>query len=75
MTVSTLLKTIVIKHDRHGPFKFEIYVTDGLYHADISYKNGSGHWADHQNDYGFGKANCLEDAEASCQKFIVNYGK
>lgn len=75
MAISTLLKTIVIQHDRHGPFRFEIYATDGLYHADISFQNGSGHWADHKNGYGFMQAVCLEDAEMSCQKFIDNLGR
>lgn len=75
MDISTLLKTIIIRHERHGPFRFEIYVADGRYHADISYQNGSGHWADHQNGYGFKLAKCLEDAEASCLKFVANFGK
>lgn len=75
MDISTLLKTIVIRHEKHGPLRFEIYVTDGRYHADISYQNGSGHWVDHQNDYGFKLAKCIEDAEACCLTFVTNISK
>jgi len=70
MSISTLVKTLVIEHEKHGPFKFEIYETDGLYSADIHSRNGDGRWMVHKNGHGFKQAETIEDAQASCERFI-----
>lgn len=75
MPISTLVKTLVIDHEMHGPFKFEIYETGGRYSADIYYRNGDGRWMMHKNGYGFSKATTVEDAQASCERFIEILGK
>ena len=74
MAISTLLKTIVIEHEKHGPFKFEIYLTNEYYSADIQYRNGDGRWMVHKNGYRFSRAKSLEDAQAACERFIEILG-
>ncbi|QFH71060.1 hypothetical protein FR762_15615 [Enterobacter sp. E76] len=75
MAISTLLKTIVIEHERHGPFKFEIYLKNEYYSADIQYRNGDGRWMVHQNGYGFPQVKSIDDAQSACERFIENLGK
>lgn len=75
MTISTLLKTIVLEHDKHGPFKFEIYLKDNYFYSDIHYRNGDGRWMVYKINFGFSRAQSLEDAEAGCLNQIVIMGK
>lgn len=76
MAYTTLLKTIVIHHPTDGRFKFEIYQDDNrLFYADIYQKNKDGFWILAHDEYGFKRASSLEDAESSCEKYIINYGK
>ncbi|VTM99757.1 Uncharacterised protein [Raoultella planticola] len=75
MSISILVKTIIIEHEKFGPFKFEIYETDGRYSADIQSRNGDGRWVIHKNGHGFKKALTLDDAQKSCERFIDILGK
>ncbi|AJI83251.1 hypothetical protein DJ60_3042 [Yersinia enterocolitica] len=75
MSHSTLMRTIVLKHEQHGDFKFEIYLSDKYYAADIQSRNGDGRWEQFKNGYGFSKANDIDEAEAGCKIFIENLGK
>ena len=75
MAISTLVKTIIIEHERFGPFKFEIYESDHYFFTDILSRNGDGSWMIHKIGYGFAKAMSAEDAQNSCEIYIKNLGK
>lgn len=73
MSVSTLVKTIVITNSAVGDFKFEIYQVDNsLFYADISSKNSSDKWELSRCDYRITRALDIDDAVRSCIKFVEN---
>lgn len=75
MSISTLVRTVIIKHERFGPFKFEIYESEGRYFAEILSRNDDGRWMVNEFEYGFVKAISVDDAQKSCEIYIKNLGK
>ncbi len=75
MSCSILLKTIVLTHGEYGDFKFEIYLEDHYYYADIWHRHDDGRWLVCKSRYGFSRASSVEDAQKSCVRFVDIYAK
>lgn len=73
MSVSTLVKTVVVSNTVAGEYKFEIFQDeDAHFYADISRKGDSGVWVFARDDYRFSKALDVEEAVNGCVKFVDN---
>lgn len=73
MSASTLVRTIIVSNSIAGAFKFEIYQDeDAHFFADIYRKNSDGIWVLGWDEYGFQHALDVDEATASCTKFVDN---
>ena len=73
MSLSTLIKTVVVSNAVAGEYKFEIFQDeDANFYADISRKGDNGTWVFGRDGYGFSQALDLDDAVNGCVKFVNN---
>ncbi len=73
MSVSSLVRTVVISNPVAGEYKFEIYEDeDALFYADISRKNLEGVWIIGWDGYRFSRALDVKEAVAGSIKFVDN---
>ena len=73
MSISVLIKTVVIPNAVAGEYKFEIFQDEHAnFYADISRKNDSGAWVMVWDEYGFRHALDIDEAVSGCISFVDN---
>ncbi len=73
MSVSTLVRTVVVSNSVAGEYKFEIYEDeDAHFYADISRKNQDGVWVIGFDGYSFTRALDVDEAVTGSIKFVDN---
>lgn len=73
MSISTLVKTVVVSNSVAGEYKFEIYQdADAHFYADISRKNIDGLWVLGWDCYGFRSPLDVDEAVSECSNFVEN---
>ena len=73
MSISVLVKTVVITNAVAGEYKFDIFQDEQVhFYADISRKNDSGVWVMGWDGYDFDMALDVEEATQSCIRFVDN---
>ncbi|AIA41593.1 TPA: hypothetical protein MIZ55_12490 [Klebsiella pneumoniae] len=73
MSISTLVKTIVVSDSVAGEYKFEIFQGENAhFYADIFWKNHDRVWVIERDGYRFTRALDVEDAVTGSIRFVEN---